>query len=517
MPKSMQLFKRLIYCSIIFCLSCQATRTVKVADDGQIEVIFLQVNDVYEIAPLEGGKVGGMARVATVKKQLLQQNPNTYTVMAGDFLNPSVIGNIKYDGSRIRGKHMVEVMNAAGVDFATFGNHEFDIKEEELLQRLHESKFKWLSSNVLHRKGDSIQPFTSGTPSVPVPRTFILNATDKDGTSIRIGMLGLTLPSNKVDFVVYEDVAAKASEAYHTLEKQVDVIIAITHLDIEDDLAVSQQNPGIRLLMGGHEHTNSYDTVGTAIVAKADANAKTVYVHTLSYDKKAQQAAIRSSLISIDTTLAPDPQTASVVNKWTSIADKSFKELGFNPQEVLFVTSEPLEGRESYMRKGPTNLGKLIAKSISASAPQAELALLNSGSIRIDDQLQGTISQYDILRALPFGGKIVEADIQGNLLEKILTTGAKNAGNGGYLQTDKVEYDMVRQTWLIGGKLLDTNKTYRVALSDYLITGLESNFGFLKAGNQNILKIYEPNATDKLDLRNDIRSAVIAYLKSLNK
>jgi 2',3'-cyclic-nucleotide 2'-phosphodiesterase (5'-nucleotidase family) len=169
------------------------------------------------------------------------------------------------------------------------------------------------------------------------------------------------------------------------------------------------------------------------------------------------------------------------------------------------------------MRKGPTNLGKLIAKSISASAPQAELALLNSGSVRIDDQLQGTISQYDILRALPFGGKIVEADIQGNLLEKILTTGAKNAGNGGYLQTDKVEYDMVRQTWLIGGKLLDTNKTYRVALSDYLITGLESNFGFLKAGNQNILKIYEPNATDKLDLRNDIRSAVIAYLKSLNK
>jgi hypothetical protein len=76
---------------------------------------------------------------------------------------------------------------------------------------------------------------------------------------------------------------------------------------------------------------------------------------------------------------------------------------------------------------------------------------------------------------------------------------------------------MARQTWLIGGKLLDTNKTYRVALSDYLITGLESNFGFLKAGNQDILKIYEPNATDKSDLRNDIRSAVIAYLKSLNK
>jgi hypothetical protein len=64
---------------------------------------------------------------------------------------------------------------------------------------------------------------------------------------------------------------------------------------------------------------------------------------------------------------------------------------------------------------------------------------------------------------------------------------------------------------------LDKNKTYRVALSDYLLTGLEKNFGFLKAGMPGLIQVYEPDGANKSDVRNDIRMAVNVYLRSLNK
>src|SRR3990167_5315327 len=54
----------------------------------QTEVIFLQLNDVYEIAPLEGGKVGGLARVATIRKDLMKQYTVVYTILSGDFISP---------------------------------------------------------------------------------------------------------------------------------------------------------------------------------------------------------------------------------------------------------------------------------------------------------------------------------------------------------------------------------------------------------------------------------------------
>jgi 5'-nucleotidase len=162
-------------------------------------------------------------------------------------------------------------------------------------------------------------------------------------------------------------------------------------------------------------------------------------------------------------------------------------------------------------------MGEIITKAMSAAAPQSAVSLVNSGSLRLDDQLTGNITQYDILRTMPFGGKILEADMTGELLERVLTTGRNNKGVGGYLQLDRASYDASRQTWLINGKPLEKNKTYRVALSDYLLTGMETNFGFLKPGAPGLVKIYEPDSTNKGDVRNDIRMAVNVYLRSLSK
>ncbi|HZG26798.1 MAG TPA: metallophosphoesterase, partial [Chitinophagaceae bacterium] len=128
-------------------------------DDGKLEVVFVQVNDVYEIGPLAGGKSGGIARIATLKKQYLRANPNTLLVISGDFVSPSVYNSLKYQGTPIRGRQMVESLNAAGMDLAVFGNHEFDISETDIQNRINESQFKWVSSNTFKLVNGNAVPF----------------------------------------------------------------------------------------------------------------------------------------------------------------------------------------------------------------------------------------------------------------------------------------------------------------------------------------------------------------------
>ena len=168
-----------------------------------LTIKLIQVNDVYEISPLSGGKYGGMARVAHVSDSIKRQFPNSYLVMAGDFLNPSLLGTLKVDGQRVKGRQMVEVMNAMDFDLATFGNHEFDIKEKELQQRLNESTFNWVSANVYQKNGESLDVFHTikQGDSTAIPRTLFYDLNAADSSKVRIGFFGVTIDSNPKDFV----------------------------------------------------------------------------------------------------------------------------------------------------------------------------------------------------------------------------------------------------------------------------------------------------------------------------
>ena len=232
----MKNFIRYVLIAVFFSTtSCKTIRGVSAKDDGKIEVVFVQMNDVYEIAPLANGKEGGMARVATLKKEYIKNNPNTLLVIAGDFLSPSVYNSLQYEGNRIRGKQMIEAMNAAGMDIAIFGNHEFDITESELQSRINESSFLWISSNSFHKLKDSVGAFEKTTAGkiYPFPKIFILPVHDQDGTTAKIGFIGLTLPFNKADYVSYTDPLTTAKELYNQIKDSVDAVVAITHQSIE--------------------------------------------------------------------------------------------------------------------------------------------------------------------------------------------------------------------------------------------------------------------------------------------
>jgi len=196
-----------------------------------------------------------------------------------------------------------------------------------------------------------------------------------------------------------------------------------------------------------------------------------------------------------------------VVQRWVSIAENSYASLGFDAKKIVLNNSEPLDGRESEIRSKSTNLTRLIVHGIANAAKYADIVIMNAGSIRVDDILQMPVAQYDIIRTLPFGGSIREAEMKGSLLLQILEQGVKNKGIGGFLHyNDEVSFDTNSNSWKLKNTNIDSLRTYRVALPDFLLTGGESNLGFLKPGNSGIVNILPDPASD-------IRLAIIKYLE----
>lgn len=497
---------------VLFFWSCSATRPTG-TDDGKLTVSFIQVNDVYEIAPLSGGTEGGLARVATLKKQVLQRNPNSFLVMAGDFLSPSVYNSIPYQGKAIRGRQMVDAMNAAGFDLACFGNHEFDIRENELLARLDQSRFAWLSSNAFHKKNGNLVPFTIN--GRPVPEVFVLNLKDADGTTAKVGIINAVLPFNKAAYVDYKDPLSTAKRLYEQTKDSVDVVIALTHQSIDDDEKLAEALPSLPLIMGGHEHDQRFEKENGAIITKAHANARSAYVIDLEINKRKKRTKANAKLTYLDASVSLDSATNAVVQNWTRIADENFSTAGFNKNRVIIASGEPLDGREAAVRRTRTNLTRLIIKGMEAAAPKSDVAIVNSGSIRVDDFLPAPVTEYDIIRALPFGGGLREVDMKGSLLMKILDQGEKNMGIGGFLQySEKLTSNNGK--WSINGQPVDANAVYRIVLNDFLLTGGEANLDYLKAGNPEIVKVYDP-VTTKGSPQADVRLALIQYVLNSNK
>ena len=127
---------------------------------------------------------------------------------------------------------MVDVMNQAGIDIVTFGNHEFDLGLEDLQMRLDESEFRWVSSNVLQNKEKGIKSFYKNkndkrSKKEKIPETIIQTFTDEDGTSVTVGFFGVTLDEKQQPYLTYKDPIQRSKAMVEELDSKVDLIIPI--------------------------------------------------------------------------------------------------------------------------------------------------------------------------------------------------------------------------------------------------------------------------------------------------
>jgi 5'-nucleotidase len=482
-----------------------------------LEVQLLQVNDVYEIAGIDNGTLGAMSRIATLKKQLLRRNPNTLLILAGDFISPSVFNNVRQDSAAVAGKQMIEAMNAAGFDLVIFGNHEFDFKYKVLQQRMDESSFQWLSSNVRRLADTATRPFQQQHHDLPTSwsKTF----TDEEGRSATIGFIGLTLPDNPGDpkYASYTTTLAAAKELYDQLSKTCDAVVAVTHQDINDDVILADSIPELTAILGGHEHDMRFQKEGEVYITKAHANAKTAFQLKITFNGGDKRPTVVPSLIPIDSTLAKDPLTAAVVDKWMDVAKDYFKGLQFHPDSSVcpgFVT--PLDGRDISIRSKPTNLSRFITSAMlwATRGYHTKAALMNAGSIRVDDIITPPVTEYSFLRALPYSGAIQVAWFRGFFLRTVLDSAARLTGDGAFLQfSDNTRKDPSTGKWTIDNRPLADSAVYPVAIADYLIKGRQKKLEFIKKGQPGVDSVFA-DPTGNAEIRSDVVKATIGYLRS---
>lgn len=416
----------------------------------------LQINDVYTTVPVNG--VGGLARVATIKQQLQAAGRSPFLVIAGDFLSPSVASSI------FKGEQMVAAFNAMGLDLATFGNHEFDFGIDVLLQRMKESKWQWVASNVVDASGRPI-----GGASAYVVRTF--------GT-LKVGFIGLVLITEQIseeklgDVRLLDPFEAAAKNLAILKQHNVDVVVALTHLNIADDRRLVERFPEIDVVIGGHEHYPIVVTANRTLISKAGSDAR--FVARIDINKADAVLERHFQLIPVSAAIPDDPRTADVVNSFE-------RRLGSELDAVVATSTIDLDAEELRLRAGETNLGDLFADAIRASVG-ADVAIMNSGSIRGDRIYEaGPITRRTLIAMHPFGNAVTKAALSGRLLLEALTFGVSKlpatAGHFPQISGMTMTVDLTVppservKNVMIDGTPLDLNATYTVALPDYVLTG----------------------------------------------
>jgi 5'-nucleotidase/UDP-sugar diphosphatase len=424
----------------------------------QSQLTILQINDVYSTVPINGA--GGLARVATLKRQLSENGHPAILALAGDFLSPSVASSV------FKGEQMVAALNAAGLDYATVGNHEFDFGIDVLKQRMSESKFTWVVSNVLDANGKMI-----GT-SVP----YVV----RQAGPLKIGIIGLCLTTatitpawrNQFQFVD----AAQAAARYLPMLKRAgaDVIVAITHLTFAEDRALAEKFPQIDVIVGGHEHYPLTTTESHTLISKAGSDARFVArIDVLRPSGSRSPVERFFELMPITAAIPDDPATAAV-------ADSFEKRLGTELDKVVGATTTPLDATDRRLTE-ETGLGNLIADALRDDA-NADVALSNAGGARGDRLYpSGPLTRRMLLSIHPFGNVVCKIAVSGRVLLQALNHSVSKlpGGSGQFPQLSGITMTVnpnapaaTRVTNVkINGAPLDLDKTYTVALPDYVMNG----------------------------------------------
>lgn len=379
-------------------------------------VRFLSINDVYVTDTMADGQ-GGLARVATVRRRLADQGPVLF-VLAGDLLSPSLLS--KY----YNGRQMVEALDSARLDYATFGNHEFELPVDTLDARIAQSTFKWISSNCTLADG------------TPFPKVLPWDTVRVSGH--KVGLFGLTLqgPYHKQVRCTNPDSAAHL--AIDTLSALgADLIVALTHQTIEADRNLLSKEARLDLILGGHEHEAHDSVVSGRHVLKADANSRTAQFVTLWGGKGQWREAV--ALVHIDSRLPDDSLVSPVVKAWE---DSLRQRLG--PERILGTTAVPIDARDVIGRTQESVLGDLVADAIRAGT-SAEVAMLNAGTLRLDDVIRpGPITNYQIESIFLFSDetRVITFKLTGARLREILEHGVADGslGKGPFLQVSGLAF-----------------------------------------------------------------------------
>src|SRR5712691_4336035 len=464
--------------------------TAQAQRECNVRVTLLQLNDVYQFAPTDGGARGGLARVLTLRKQIMSESPHALFLLAGDTISPSVESNI-YQGSQ-----MIDAWNTSGLDYATFGNHEFDFGPEVLRERMRESHFKWLAANVVDKKTGKL---FADTPE------FVI----REFEGVKVGLFGIVLqetlqtsrPGPDVDILDPCATAAKVIPEIHAAGAQ--VIVALTHQTMGDDKQFARCS-GVDLIIGGHEHTLLESMSGRAPILKMDSDARELGRIDLNISKST------GKLESIDWQIIPVTDQVMADLSFAAL-DRKYGALLKSLEVPVGRTAVELDVKSADVRMQETNMADFVADAFR-QAVGADLALVNGGSIRADAIIgPGILTKRNVLSILPFNNRVVKLQVTGAAIRAALEHGVATAAEeiqpGRFPQVSGLRYAFdtshkpgARLTSVtVNGKPLEDRRSYTLATTTYL--AVEHGDGYDMLGTAFLIRPEQTPVESELLLR----------------
>ena len=413
------------------------------------DIVVYYTNDVHTYI----NKPLSYDNIADLKAQTAKQAAGVLLVDAGDHIQGTAYGSMD------KGETIIRLMNAAGYDLATLGNHEFDYGMDGRIRVTDEwAEFPYVSANFYHEE--------NGVPGESVLDAYKVFET---ANGLKIAFVGLTTPEsftkstpayfqNENGEYIYgiaggtdgAALYAAAQKAIDAASQEADIVIALGHLG--DDPAsqpwtseeLIANTTGLDAFIDGHSHS----TVAGKTVADKDGN-EVLLTQTGEYF-----GAIGKMVISADGSISTE-----LVTEWTgsdaavkAIKDDWMTDIDTQLGEVIGHLDVTLDNYDAngkrLVRKQETNTGAFAADALyylfDNMGLDVDVAIMNGGGVR-NKALTGDFSYKTAKEIHTFGNVACLQTITGQQLLDALEWGAKNAGsseNGGFLHVSGITYEI---------------------------------------------------------------------------
>lgn len=495
----------LLAMAMVFSLSmtCFATEDTAATKEPEImteeatmagKTVILHTNDVH-------GAVNGYACIAALKADYEAKGAEVILVDAGDFSQGTTYVSVT------KGADAVTMMNAAGYDVVTLGNHEFDYGYAQLKENMSKAKFKVVCADVFNENGTPI---------------FDANYTYTTKSGVKVGFFGMETPETQTKAnpalikgltFATDDAFTKAAADQVAALKDADVVICLAHLGIDAESAPYRSTDlyaavkGIDFIIDGHSHTvMTKGEKGEPIQSTGTAFANIGVIVIDNATKKIES----NSLFEIKEDTAKDATVAAAAKTIVDRVDAEY-DVVFAKSEVTLNGAKAPNGN----RDSETNNGDLITDAMIWKVMQNKegltvdadhvVAITNGGGIRAAIK-PGDVTKKDINTVLPFGNTVAVIYVTGAELLEALEASTYSLPIGGFPQvaginftlSTAVAYDANAETYpastyygpksinrvvinSINGKEFKADDTYAVVTNNFVADGGDTYYAFAAA------------------------------------
>lgn len=472
--------KVLIIILIIFLAFTTAAATAASANSGNdLNFTILHTNDEHSSLiphspavdynpdfkdPAADQTVGGFARLAAAVKNIRRQKAaageETLLLSAGDFLGGSPFSWLTYRNEAAE----LKLMQDLGYQAAVIGNHEFDYGPDMLAEYLKEASYPE-AHQELSVLAANLNP--EANSSFAEDNLYQNKKIVELKNGLEIGIFGIqgeksvSLIKDQGD-LKFKDSFETAAEMTAELQKEADIIIALTHSGLSDDLRLARGIPEIDLIIGGHSHTvlEKPVTVGDTIVAQAGSKLEYLGKLELAYDRAQKKLSLLNSdsaLIKIDSQIESDSEFKELVDNYRKKFNQLISDISDYDQHLETVIKS-----DFVIESGPafseTPAGNFITDAMrlqteAVLGEEVDLAVKTNGSIRKDivPGKNGEITFYELAETVGLGkGRddypgypVITAFLSGRELKELLEVAVlveEFMGNSSFLQFSGLRY-----------------------------------------------------------------------------